>query len=364
MLNGLVLRFFFVTCVLLGCMHSIVRDANAGPIGTNLTISPLFKTNGTPKPTLKNWLYRLSAANTKQAFKADIIYQGQGKAENSFSIIRGVNEGVLYERLSYLNTALGEIVRVGEYLYQKHGQTVKPLENMVIGSQFSRDMDIGEAAKKYYKIKLNLNDNEKIAKRQSVLLVFTPEDQFRYGHRIWLDKVSAVLLKSETFDLNGTILERVQVTSFELLNSLDEVMAKIFDPYKRLLDEKSKLAKGAVHASPANIDERSQQILEKKRLWEWGWLPEGFSVRYHGQNISMDSGKPVEFSIVSDGMAHISIFMEVSDAGVMQKAFKAKGITSAVSKSLRFPGKVYSATVVGEVPLITLERIASAIRVK
>jgi sigma-E factor negative regulatory protein RseB len=90
-----------------------------------------------------------------------------------------------------------------------------------------------------------------------------------------------------------------------------------------------------------------------KSLWQFDWLPEGFSLVWPEAR-SLNHG--TSMLLLSDGMATISIFVEPT---LQAKAMSmlSMGATIAGERSFKVDDQFYLLTMVGEVPEATIEKL-------
>jgi len=189
-----------------------------------------------------------------------------------------------------------------------------------------------ERIEKFYK--LTLLEKARVAGRVAQLLEVRPLDEFRYGYRLWLDEGTALLLKSNLMDLDGTVLEQVMFTSMDIDHAGE------LKPPTTLLPEKK-------HGQ--------SNLVTQDSAWLVSDVPPGFEmVSTHYS----DEGR-VEHMTYTDGLASVSVFIEKlveetpSFVGVSRM-----GVVSAYGARL----EGYQVTVVGEVPESTVRLMGTSIR--
>lgn len=174
--------------------------------------------------------------------------------------------------------------------------------------------------------RLVLLGNGRIAGRPTRLLEIRPRDGFRYGYRLWLDRETALPLKSVAFDPDGSAVEQWMFTAIT------------FDPTVVAPPP----AAGVPAADPAG-----------RGRWQVRDLPPGF------RRVSLtDSEAGGEHHVYSDGLARVSLFVEpLAEQGPTLSGVGRRGALSMV-------GRVAAGrqlTVIGEVPPLTAERIAQGV---
>ncbi len=181
------------------------------------------------------------------------------------------------------------------------------------------------------------------AGRDAQIIEIVPRDHFRYGYRLWLDEESHLLLKSELLNEEGKPMEQFMFTQLEIVDSIPD---SLLEP----------AITGSDYSWYENPDDSHKPASEDE--WKIGWLPAGFSVTDRSDELLADSPRPVHHMVVSDGLALVSVFVErVSD---QEAARVGPSKLGAVHAFARHADK-HQIMVIGEVPAITVRRVADGI---
>lgn len=173
---------------------------------------------------------------------------------------------------------------------------------------------------------------ERIAGRPAWRLDVEPQDDLRYGYRLWLDRETSLPLKREMIGVDGRIIETFQITD---------------------LHEPS-LYSGTLRLGPGQQPNESP--------WQARWLPDGFTA----QPIPPDSPSRrarVEHQLYSDGLSSISLFVEpiADDQRPLLAGIHRLGISYAVVRHVTHQGRPMQILVLGEAPAEVLARIAARV---
>lgn len=182
-----------------------------------------------------------------------------------------------------------------------------------------------------------------VAQRVNVI----PRDGMRYGHRLWLEKNTGMLLKSELLDEKRGAIEVLMFTDLEIgANITDSDLT----PELRSEDH-------VQVAFPAPAEERE---FAGNTEWKFDRLPTGFMLTEHRLLQSPGKGRQ-EHLLYSDGLASVSVYVEpVADGERFATGARRMG-------ALNMYGVVsngFAITAVGEVPSNTVEDIATSARRK
>ncbi|UTW45511.1 MucB/RseB C-terminal domain-containing protein [bacterium SCSIO 12696] len=262
-----------------------------------------------------------------------VDYQGvftyqQRSQLNAFQIIHQVRDGKEYEYLRRLDGSSQAAV----------SQPGNPLDCKRVGQGL---LEQSESLHQLYRF--SIMEEQRIAGRPAIQLWLTPKDYMRNGYRLWLDKQSNLLLKAEVISqVDGKLLERFQ---FVKLTVSQPGELRPADEHKGWLVDVDKL--------PCNS---SEQPVAAGR-WRIDQPPKGFLL---ADIRRQDNGR--ERLLYSDGMAFFSVFIEPATQ-LMPDGHSHRGATVAYMTYLQsHPQKLYSVSVVGEIPMPLAKRIARSIR--
>jgi len=189
---------------------------------------------------------------------------------------------------------------------------------------------------------LGLAEGARVAGRPTRLVTVMPRDAYRYGFRLWVDRDSGFLLRSELVDADGHALEQIVYTSLELPEHIPDAL----------------LRPGVTGDDFTWYTTDAPRKPDRESDWKLGWLPEGFRMRDRATDPSGAGRMPVEHLVYTDGLASVSVFIEHLDsAGEPLKGLSRMGAVSAYGVML---GE-FQVTAVGEVPAMTVERIGRAV---
>ena len=310
----------------------------------SLAVSNLAQAETLPSP--QQWLERMATSSRELTYQGDLVYQQSGLLE-TLNIIHYVDpKGQERERILYLDGAPREMIRSGrELTFSNYGRADTRFEHGSLMPMLGK-LAQGDTIKNY---ELKIVGLDRVAGRESILLVVVPKDRFRYGYQLWLDSASGLLLKSMMIDDNGRIMERMQFTSL----TVGDLLPK---------DALAALEKKQNDTDMIIPVEHSDISKDVQLGWETGWIPSGFNLNSRSRRPSPVSNQQVDALNFSDGIASFSVFVEPDETRVLSQASENIGALAAVSKIYRDGDRYYHVTVVGEIPLSTAERIAVSVR--
>jgi sigma-E factor negative regulatory protein RseB len=190
----------------------------------------------------------------------------------------------------------------------------------------------------------------RVAGHETTMLLLRPRDDLRFARRLWVEQTNGLILRTDVLSSDGRVLE----------SSAFSEVALAVKPQPRQITQSMKRLEGLqVVKSPS-----SRTALEAQG-WRVKALPPGFvpvgCVQRTWRAESAAAGKadhPVVQAIFSDGLTHVSLFLEPHRADHNRPSgVVATGATHTLMT--RVAG--HELTVIGDVPPATLSEFANAL---
>ena len=298
--------------------------------------------------TPDEWLDRMSTVVSTIDFEGTVIRRRDGQAE-ALKVVRKIVDGVSHERLVSQEGNGLEIIRYGNEVH-----CILPDKKSVLVDFWSDDSTLfsalpGGEVPVGSDYDLSVVRNDRVAGRAAVLLAVRPHDGYRYGHRIWLDRETAFPLRTELVGSDGALLEQLKFADITLDSEISP----------QALKPSVDLAGFTWYPEPARVEP-----VEAQTNWVSDDLPAGFRVVSATEEALTDGGVSVTHIMISDGLAHISVFIaDKSDPEVAERTVAgntAVGGNAANSHSVQDGDHLITA--IGEVPPVTVRRVANSMR--
>ncbi len=288
-------------------------------------------------PDPHSWLDRMETAVQTLSYEGTVVRVAGGKTE-SLKVAHTITEGVIHERVVAQEGDGLEIVRKGNEVFR-----ILPDRRIVRVETWNDQSTLFSTLPKSdlrfgNEYDLLLKRKARVAGRKALEIAIRPHDNYRYGHRLWLDTETGFLLRTQLIGDDGAPLEEVKFVEISLNANLPEQSLQTvyeINSFKWVTSGDRQARK------PIATD------------WTASDLPAGFEVVSTEEEQMADSGKTVTHIMYSDGLASVSAFIvEATDsADDKQDHFGSSHSYTAVREG-------YRVTVVGEVPAATVERIA------
>lgn len=296
------------------------------------------------------WLDRIHDAARRENYEGVFVYQRGNFVQSSrieHYAVRGEGE---FESLESLDGQPRKLLRHDDDLY-----TFVPERHLcVVEKRLNRDafpalMSAGaEQVLSVYDPKLLSGD--RVAGLDAQVIELDPKDVYRFAYKLWADAKTGLLLRVQTLDASGQVLEQIAFTQ-----------VRIGGPAR-----KSGIVAGmhntsgwtVVHPPVSPIDMQAQG---------WRIKPDVAGFREIRQlrrpMAARDAAAPpipVDQAVFSDGLSTISVFVEPAEKNSRKEGAGSTGATHVLVTKYRD----FWVTVLGEVPQTTLQRFASAIEYK
>lgn len=266
----------------------------------------------------------------------------------SLKIVHTVENGVKKERLVSLNGARREVVRSkGEVI------CIQPdIKSVLVGKRYGHEGIANilpynpDEISAYYDFKIV--GQERIADKNSKIILVVPKDENRYGHRVSLDMESALPLRSDLLDNSGKPISQIMFTSMKIGptvkdNSLELVTHDELQEYTWKRQNPAQNMAGTKNVSK----------------WVFGFVPDGFKLSVHESREGANSNL-IEHFVFTDGFATMSVYIEKA---VAEKMFEGESQMGAIH-AYGTQSNGFQITAVGEVPAQTVKSFALSAKYK
>lgn len=337
-------------------------------------------------------LDKMSRAFHELSYDGHFVYVSNNNIQ-TLRILHTVRDGKEFERLSHLNGAAVEIIRNGHELLCVHpGDHLMRLEHTLPAGAFARQfLETHSRLDQFYTFFKSGVD--RVAGRVALRVAVEPVDIYRYGYDLWIDQDSGLLLKSVLYGENKKPLETFEFVQLAIVETLPETL---FIPVETT----------QVHTAHYSLDLNPLNP-EKNKAMEWSteWMPPGFYMADQAIKSFPISSEPINTLMYTDGLAAFSVFIEKNfdanahanvsanemndkikqqyqselkpavgfspgrvtnneyqKANANQIRIRQSGGTLAYSRQIDALDRAYAVTVVGELPVGTLKRIADSVK--
>ena len=336
------------------CAPHRLRPGVAGPAGIVLAAALAA---GITAPAavadlgvVRELLDRMVRASHSLDYIGTFVYRS-GSTIQSMKIIHRAGTDGSRERLVALSGSAREVIRDGQRV-----TCIFPDDRIIVVARrrpgtlypstvFEPEIEIDPGIAAIYS--LESGGVARVADREANVVNVRPKDRYRYGFRLALGRETGLLLKLELLDTDATVLEEIVYTHLELPAAIpDEAL-------------KPRISHAGFTRYEADaVDDSSHSPAARPQGWDIGWLPAGFTMANASYGPIQPGRNFVDHRVYSDGLASLSIFIERErDSDDRLEGASSVGAVNAFSRVI---GN-FQLSVVGEVPAITVEKVAASI---
>jgi len=185
--------------------------------------------------------------------------------------------------------------------------------------------------------------SERVAGHWTQVMVFEPKDGLRYGHKLWADSNTGLLLKARLIDDHGEIVEQFAFTDVAINEKFDRELVK---PSWAVAPPDWQVKQGSFG-----------ETLPQETGWSVRKLPGGFTKIMEGYRAQRGKKEPVVHLVYSDGLVSVSVFVEPLALAPLQTGVSQQGGLSIYTTK----SDDHLVTVLGEAPPATVRQIAQSV---
>ena len=292
--------------------------------------------------TISEWLVRMHDASRLRSYVGTFVVSSNSGSMSSARIWHACDGPLQVERVESLTGARRSTFRrndeVVTFLPESKLARTERRDSIGIFTDLLKSSD--SRIPEFYDAR-RIGD-DRVAGFDADIVLLTPKDNMRFGYRIWSEKKTGLVVKTQTVDTMGAILEQAAFSELQL-------------------------------DAPVRID-KLQQMMAVPDGWRVERLDatrttaaaEGWSMRTQVAGFRQLScyKRPAEGVlqwIFSDGLASVSLFVESFDRSRhLQEGLFASGATHTLTRRVQD----WWLTAVGEVPPQTLKAFAQSLERK
>ena len=298
----------------------------------------------------RNWLLRIQAAAHSGNYRGTMVFSVSGSMSSSRVLHYAVGDQV-YEKLESLDGQQQQIYRHNDEVHTLWPQTrVAVIEKReAVEAWQATPQAVEPSLLEQYQ--LRREGQARVAGRDVEVVLLEPRDALRFAQRLWADRASGLMLRADVLGVGG---ERAVLESAAF--SEVEIGVK---PQPKAVTQISAQLQGFRLVRP--IHQRTQLEAEG---WSLAKPVPGFKLQACVKR-QLDAARdaaalaaPVLQAVFSDGLAHVSLFVEPFDAKRHSVETQARqGATTTVTRRRQD----HWFTAVGDAPTATLRLLIDAL---
>lgn len=280
-------------------------------------------------PSAEALLAEMSRALRELNYSGTFSFEHGGMLE-TLKLVHRVVDGEEVEWLEHLNGPVRNLERRGLK------PTCLTLSERLARGNFQSEVIAFNGLSQHYHF--SIKGKQRVAGRQARVLHVVPRDEYRYGYTLFLDEVTSLPLLTMTLNNRRRVLERMQ--------------------FSQLLvgDKAEQPGSGAAQMKQVGSD-ICDYMMDSQARWSLGWVPSGFVLTSFNKHD--DKGESLSFT---DGLSTFSVFLQPQSETLSYQGNAQRGASVVVMQQLRNNESGYTVSVVGEIPVVTAERVAASVQ--
>lgn len=305
---------------------------------------------GPPERSVAEWLVRLQQASRVRSFVGTFVVTSANGAMSSARIWHACEGDVQVERVEALSGVPRTTIRRNQSVVTFFPQArVVVTDQRDAGGAFPNLLTSSSSASMADHYAAKALGQSRVAGFDADVVYLQPRDDLRYGYRIWSERDTGLVIKTQTLDTKGRVLEQSAFSELQLNTPVQA--AKL----ARMMERTEGYKVQKPHRTPTTAAAE-------------GWAVSGDVPGFASQSCyrhGAESGAQMVQWIFSDGLATVSLFLEPYEAQRHHgEGVVAMGATHTLTKRLPDASGPWWVTAVGEVPPATLKALVSRLQRK
>jgi sigma-E factor negative regulatory protein RseB len=300
--------------------------------------------SATESRTINDWLMRTHEASRRLAYTGTFVVSSGGTMSSAkiWHVCEGDQQ---MERVETLSGAPRSTFRLNDQVvtFMPDQKLVRSETRESLGLFPELLQSADSRVADFYKVRQE--GVERVAGIEADVVALVPKDNMRFGYRVWAEQKRGLVIKLQTLDGAGKVLEQAAFTELQLdapvkMDKLVQMMSKV---------EGYRVEKPALLKTTASAE---------------GWVMKGPVPGFKSMNCykrpagvggAVARGEALQW-VFSDGLASVSVFLEPFDRQRYDN--KESSLSMGATQTLSRQMGDFWLTVMGEVPMATLRTFA------
>jgi sigma-E factor negative regulatory protein RseB len=322
----------------------VLANAQNLPPPTSLPAQPAASAARPPERNVSDWLVRMHEASRLRSYIGTFVVSSNTGSMSSARIWHACDGDQQVERVESLTGAPRSVFRRNEEVvtFMPETRVVRTEKREALGLFPNLLKSTESSISEFYAAHRVAID--RVAGFEADVVQLAPKDHLRFGYRIWSEKKSGLVVKLQTSDGEGRVLEQAAFSELQLdapvrIEKLNQMMTST----EGWRVEKADVVKTSPGAEG----------------WQMKSVVPGFKpISCYKRPASAAAAEGTMQWIFSDGLAAVSLFVEVYDRHRhLQEGLFSSGATQTLTRRI----EDWWITAVGEVPQQTLKAFAQGL---
>lgn len=302
-----------------------------------------------PRFDALQWLQRVQQAAVTRNYQGTLVFTAGATASSSrvWHLFDGTQR---YERIESLDGQARQQLRHNDVVL-----TLWPQSRVAVFEPFDGPADFPALPRGQQRVldsyDARLTGQDRVAGVQTDVVLLHPRDALRFAQRLWSERQSGLLVRADVIGAHGEVLESLAFSDLDLAtrsapDGITEAMKRI-DGYKVLRPQ----------AAQVDLEAEGWQMGKPVP----GFQPLSCTRRSLGTSAgaagSADERRVLQ-AVYSDGLTHVSIFIEPFDARRHKPMRSAHG----AMHTLMARNDQWWITIMGDVPMATIQQFEAGLK--
>lgn len=305
-----------------------------------LTVLSASPVNAQTK-NVNDWLDRISKSARELPYTGVFVHQTAEGTTTSRVTHLVDKQGNEHEKLEMLDGPLLEVVRRNEEMFRYHPEQKTMRHDRRATGRFFPSLVSGSPATIAENYRVKLGSVERVAGHDCQWVVLEPKDTMRYLQKLCAELGTGLLMRARLYNDRNQMIEQFTFTQVDVSGAV------------KTQDVRSRFEKSPGWQRDAAAKDAMKSV---DSGWQVGNPPPGFRKVMEMVRTPTGRKEPVTHLVYSDGLLHVSVFVERSGGAPVPYTSRASD-ESAMSVVVR-PMSDFQVTVMGEVPLGAVQSIA------
>ena len=324
-----------VTLVMAATLQALAAAAQTTSAGGNTVVDPV------------SWLARVRQAALTRNYQGTLVFNASGVVSSS-RVAHYCEGKQRYERIDVLDGETRQVFRHNEVT-----QTLWPKARVAVIEQRDGAAEFPSLpaadARGLDAYELRLLGTERMAGHDAQVLLLKPRDGHRFAQRLWADQSSGLLLRADILGSKGEVLESAAFSDVVIGGKAQP--EAVLAPMRKL--DGYRVVRPSVLRTQLEAEGWSQ-VRTVPGFQLVSCLKRPLSAAHESKS---PSDATVLQAVFSDGMTHVSVFVEPFDAQRHKPVATSLGATHTwMSRS-----GPWWITAMGDVPMATLQLFAASL---
>lgn len=294
---------------------------------------PAAADNRAPERSVREWLVRMHEASRLRSYAGTFVVSSNFGAMSSSRIWHACDGQQQMERVESLTGAPRSTFRRNDevltFLPESRTVVAERRESLGLFPDLLKSSETSIA--EFYAVRRTGGD--RVAGFEADVVQLAPKDNLRFGYRIWSERKTGLVVKLQTLDRDGNVLEQAAFSELQLdVPVRMDKLAQMMNVPEGWRVEKSDAVKTTAGAE--------------------GWALKAPVAGFSAMSCYKRPAEGVLQWIFSDGLASVSLFVEAYDPKRhFHESVAASGATHTLTRRIQD----WWLTAVGEVPPATLK---------